>query len=1066
MRMLKTVTGPGESGMILAQAARLPPPGSARSPGRSIRYELTRSEPAGRKPRQGPCAAPTARSRPAAALHLRLGSLSRRPERSLAGRLRRSAAHPPPSRPRRLGPARSAWRAAWHVCAALVLPLVPPSALDLAAQTTLVSNTGQTKATGTLFYGWDGSKHLDRALAFTTGSNFTGYTLSAVDVRLASGTPSTNTRVSIYTTRSNPPIPESSLHVLNNPSSLTGNAINTFSADSGTSLDPNTTYAVVIEIISGTDSTDLDRTVSNAEDSGAASGWSIADNAATHDRAEGIWKILLTDFNKPLITIRGTAKPLPPKLVSNTGQADSDTISIGLNFDRHVGLAFTTGGNTAGYTLSAVEAKLGSTVDDETQVSIYTTSSDGLPDSSLHVLNNPSSLTASAINTFPADAGATLAANTTYAVLFNIDLQTPLVTDDTVLRLTSSASEDANPASGWSIADEAYLRDFVGSNANLGWREVSSKLKPLIAIRATARTLAITSPPEPSAPSAPRNLTAVGGIGEVMLRWEIPPSDGGAAITDYEYRINGRRRWISIGSTQTTHTVTGLNSGTAYVFEVRAVNRAGAGPSRRVEATTGTVLDFPHFANGEGITSEVVLVNVGAMPARPILYFSDQQGEPIAADSVVDVTGDLMVTEDGSLTLHTVMEPLGEFTIATHGRGDLVSGSLRVASGVPIGGLVRYSAPDVGVAGVGASPPVRDVLFPTRRQEEGIRTAAALHNPGEEALGVSCRLMSGGVALEEVEIPLEANGQTSWFIEEVFTATDTSDFLGSVRCSVSVSRRFTAIAVETDAAQRIFTALPVVEVDRTGGSYGESVLDFAHFANGTWVTDLVFVNPSIEASRPRLNPFHTPILPTRPSIYFYDTEGNPIDPASLVDLTGDLEITEDGALTLRTGMEPLGLLTISTHGRGELVTGSVRVVSEGPIGGMLRFAHPALGAAGVGASLPVSDAIVPVRRQEGGINTGIALHNLESSSSLLRCELMQAGVLRDSVSIPLAANGQTSWSIDQAFPATDTSDFLGSLRCSTPGGDLFTAVALEMDSSARTFTTLPVVPVPEMPSRE
>ena len=79
---------------------------------------------------------------------------------------------------------------------------------------------------------------------------------------------------------------------------------------------------------------------------------------------------------------------------------------------------------------------------------------------------------------------------------------------------------------------------------------------------------------------------------------------------------------------------------------------------------------------------------------------------------------------------------------------------------------------------------------------------------------------------------------------------------------------------------------------------------------------------------------------------------------------------------------------------------------------------------------------------------------------------MQAGVLRDSVSIPLAANGQTSWSIDQAFPATDTSDFLGSLRCSTPGGDLFTAVALEMDSSARTFTTLPVVPVPEMPSRE
>ena len=76
----------------------------------------------------------------------------------------------------------------------------------------------------------------------------------------------------------------------------------------------------------------------------------------------------------------------------------------------------------------------------------------------------------------------------------------------------------------------------------------------------------------------------------------------------------------------------------------------------------------------------------------------------------------------------------------------------------------------------------------------------------------------------------------------------------------------------------------------------------------------------------------------------------------MVDITGDLEIAEDGALTVRTEMEPLGVLTISTHGRGELVSGSARVVSEGPIGGMLRFEHPALGVAGVGANPPVGDA--------------------------------------------------------------------------------------------------------------
>ena len=575
--------------------------------------------------------------------------------------------------------------------------------------------------------------------------------------------------------------------------------------------------------------------------------------------------------------------------------------------------------------------------------------------------------------------------------------------------------------------------------------------------------------PRETVPDAPINLLAEGGDGQVKLTWEAPEDDGGSEITDYQYRINGRNPWTSIGSTQTTHTLTGLVNGTAYVFEVRAVNRIGRGrASNRAKATpmAPLALDFAHFANGTGITSDFVFVNVSPHMTRPELYFYDREGHLIDPESVVDVTGDLEVTEDGSLSVLREMEPLGELTISTHGQGELVSGSVKVLSDGPIGGGVRYGVPEIGVAGVGASPPVRDVLFPARRQEGGIRTAAALHNLGEEAVGVNCRLMSGGVSLEEVEIPLEANGQTSWFIDQAFTTTDTSDFVGSVRCTVLGSRRFTAIAVEMDDAQRIFNTLSVVPLDRTGGGNEQTTLNFAHFVNGTWITDLVFVNLSTEASRPAPTPFHTDILPSRPAIYFYDTEGNPIAAASVVDITGDLEITEDGALTVQTEMEPLGVLTISTHGRGELVSGSVKVLSDGPIGGMLRFEHPDLGVAGVGASLPVSDALFPVRRQQGGINTGVAFHNLESSPGLLRCDLMREGVLLDGASIHLEANGQTSWLIDQAFPATDTSDFTGSVRCDAVGQGLFSAVALEMDSGNRIFATLPVVPVPEMPSQE
>ena len=580
--------------------------------------------------------------------------------------------------------------------------------------------------------------------------------------------------------------------------------------------------------------------------------------------------------------------------------------------------------------------------------------------------------------------------------------------------------------------------------------------------------------PRTSAPGSPRNLTAAGGNGEVVLTWEAPENDGGFAITDYEVRINGRGSWISTGSIHTTHTVTGLTNGTAYVFEMRAVNRIGRSrASNRAEATPIApevfTLDFAHFANGTGITSEMVLVNVATHPIRPAIYFYDQQGHLIDPDSVVDITGDLEVAEDGSLSVLTEMEPLGVLTISTHGRGELVSGSVRVVSDGPLGGGLRYNLPAIGEAVVGASPPVRDVLFPARRQEGGIRTAAALHNLGAEAMGVSCRLMSGGGSLEEAKIPLEANGQASWFIEDTFTATDTSDFLGSVRCTAPGRGRFTAIAVEMDAAQRIFNTLSVVPVDPDGG--GRKQADYSEFcAFRQWDRHhLRFrvresVHPA-ERSSPHPLSFGHPFEPSR--YVFLRYRGR----ARVRRIGGGCDgRSGDHGGRRSDGADPDGAAG-SAHDLDPRARGAGDGIGESGLGrshrrDALRFDLHHIGEAVVGASPPVSDAIFPVRRQEGGINTGVALHNLESSAGLVRCDLMREGVLLDAVSIPLEANGQTSWLIDQAFPNADTSDFVGSLRCDAVGEDLFTALALEMDPATRTFITLPVVPVPERASQE
>ena len=120
-----------------------------------------------------------------------------------------------------------------------------------------------------------------------------------------------------------------------------------------------------------------------------------------------------------------------------------------------------------------------------------------------------------------------------------------------------------------------------------------------------------------SVPGAPTGLTAtVGEGGEVTLSWTAP-ADGGA-VSGYEYQqkagTGAYGAWTPIpgsGPTTTSHIVTGLTSGTAYAFRVRAVNSTGAGAASNeatATATTGRLV----WAKSE---QEVAAVIAAAMAA-------------------------------------------------------------------------------------------------------------------------------------------------------------------------------------------------------------------------------------------------------------------------------------------------------------------------------------------------------------------------------------------------------------------------------------------------------------------
>ena len=312
-------------------------------------------------------------------------------------------------------------------------------------------------------------------------------------------------------------------------------------------------------------------------------------------------------------------------------------------------------------------------------------------------------------------------------------------------------------------------------------------------------------------------IKTVDGENPPMQELEIHNSGAGTL----DYRITADQYWLSVstdrgcsaGETDTVEiAVDPVNLGPGSFQGVVTITAPSAWPVKvpvTLIVTQGQfALDFAHFANGDGIISDLVFVNAGTYPDRPTLYFYDKKGNLIDPESVVDLTGDL-VTEDGGLTVRTEMEPLGELTISTHGQGEVVRGSVKVVSDGPIGGVLRFDLPGIGAAGVGASQPVRDALFPARRQG-GLSTAAAIHNPKAQPIVVRCRLMKERVVLEEVTIPLAGYGQDAQFIQELFTHTDTSDFVGSVYCSAQ--GLFTGIAVELDAVNRIFTTLPIIPV--------------------------------------------------------------------------------------------------------------------------------------------------------------------------------------------------------------------------------------------------------------
>jgi Ca2+-binding RTX toxin-like protein len=90
-------------------------------------------------------------------------------------------------------------------------------------------------------------------------------------------------------------------------------------------------------------------------------------------------------------------------------------------------------------------------------------------------------------------------------------------------------------------------------------------------------------------PAAPTIGTATGGNASATVRWTAPANAGGSPITGYQVdvRVNGVVQGAArvAPATATSLAVTGLTNGTAYTFQVRAINAVGQGALSAVSNT-------------------------------------------------------------------------------------------------------------------------------------------------------------------------------------------------------------------------------------------------------------------------------------------------------------------------------------------------------------------------------------------------------------------------------------------------------------------------------------------------
>ena len=172
------------------------------------------------------------------------------------------------------------------------------------------------------------------------------------------------------------------------------------------------------------------------------------------------------------------------------------------------------------------------------------------------------------------------------------------------------------------------------------------------------------SPPAATAPGVPQNFTATAGDREVILSWQPPANNGGAAITKYRYiqktGNNAYSAYADVPSSDgatTSHTFTLLTNDVAYRFKICAHNSAGCGTETREQtATPRASIVAP---------SDTTAPTVTFFPRNNTTVTNNTTDITLQFNETVRKINDIPITSNNAHTLVTLTESGSTANLAT-----------------------------------------------------------------------------------------------------------------------------------------------------------------------------------------------------------------------------------------------------------------------------------------------------------------------------------------------------------------------------------------------------------------